>query len=376
MAPIPILYVLDELHDARSGGTERQFAQLVARLDRRRFAPDVAVFRPTRFTSTGAGIDCPIHLLGIGKLAHPLTLLRLLGLSRTIRTGGFRVAHVFFTDASIAAPPFCRLGGAKVVVSRRDTGFWYTPALLRLLRVSNCFVSRVVANSDAVRETVHRYERYPPHKTDVLRNGLDPRAFDARPLEGLRERFGIGADDPIVGMVAHFHPWKRQDDLLTAFSAVHRRHPRAHLLFVGSGERETAVRDLCPPELRGFVHFAGAAAEALPIVKHLSVGVLCSDSEGSSNAVLEYQAAGLPVVCTSAGGNRELVTEGGTGFLVCPGDTPALADRIGRLLSDRAAAAAMGQRAREAAQQYSLDRMVDCHMALYESLAFAGARPC
>jgi glycosyltransferase involved in cell wall biosynthesis len=367
MTPIPILFVMDEWHDADRGGTERQFANLLAHLDRRRIAPQLAVFR-SAVGAAPALAACPVRSLSITKLARPSTLLRLVALSRVIRASGIRVAHVFLNDASIVAPFFCRLGGARVVVSRRDMGFWYTPLLLRLLRISNQFVSRMVVNSAAVRDNVHRFERFPLSRTDVLPNGLSLQGCEAPALSGFLERHGIRPGEPVIGMVAHFHPWKRQRDLVRAFREVLRHHPSAHLVLVGSGACEAEVRAECDGALQGRVHFAGAVSNPIPVVRHFTIGVLCSDSEGLSNSVLEYQACGMPVVCTNVGGNVDLVQDGGNGFLIPPGDVPALADRLLRLLDDPALRAAMSVRGRAVANAHSLSAMADAHMALYESL--------
>jgi glycosyltransferase involved in cell wall biosynthesis len=375
-APIRILYILDALHGPDRGGTEGQLCALVGALDRTRFEPHVSVFRPTPFTAAGGVLTAPLTVLGIHRLLHLGTLMTLIRLSRSIRRAGVQVVHVFLNDASLVAPLFCRLGGARVIVSRRDMGFWYTPLLLRLLRISNWFVSRMVVNSAAVRDNVHKFEHFPVRSTDVLPNGLDLTACDVSPLSGFREQRGIGPDDPVIGMVAHFHPWKRQDDLLEAFRLVRLRHPRAHLVFVGSGPCESSLHERCDPALKPFVHFTGALKQVAPVLKHFTIGVLCSDSEGLSNALMEYLACGLPVVCTSVGGNPELVTEGVTGFLVPAGDPAALADRIHVLLSDTARAQDMGLRARQSAEGFSLGTMVERQMSIYATLVGQAKAAC
>jgi glycosyltransferase involved in cell wall biosynthesis len=377
MAPIPVLYIADAVHDGAAGGTERQLSYLLGHLDRRRISPRLAVFRSTDYVRATQRHLCPTQVLGIRRLRDPMTAFRLARLALGMRRRAVRVAHVYFNDASLVAPPFCRLAGARVVVSRRDMGFWYTPQILRVLRLTNRFVTGMIVNSEAVGANVSRQERYSPARTHVLRNGIDVSAVGRRPaFQGLRERCGIGPDDPVIGMVAHFHPWKRQRDLVQAFREVLRTHPSAHLLFVGSGKCEAEVRALCDGALEQRVHFLGAVPDAVPLVRHFTVGVLCSDSEGLSNAVLEYQACGVPVVCTNVGGNGELVQDGRNGFLTAPGDVPALADRLGRLLDDPGLRCAMGARGRAVAEAHSLAAMAEAHMALYESLDSGGTRPC
>jgi glycosyltransferase involved in cell wall biosynthesis len=369
-SPLKILYVMDALQwGETAAGTEGQLVQLLTHLDRDRFEPSLAVFRPTPYTESAEAFPCSLTVLNIPKLRHPRSMLQLVRLGAHVRSGRFRIVHVFLNDASIAAPFFCRLGGARVIVSRRDMGFWYTRANLCALRLSNLFVSRMIANSDAVRRNVHHRERYPLSGIDVLANGHDPRRFDAEPAEKFRERLNIGPEDPIVGMVANFNPWKRHVDLIRAFRRISAAHPSAHLVLVGGGDAEPLRAEVRQQGLDRSVHIVEGITNAIPVVKHFTVGVLCSDSEGASNAVIEYMGSGKPTVCTNVGGNPELIADNVTGFLVTPRDVDMLASRINHLLADAGAAASMGQLARLTASRYTSRRMADAHMELYEHLA-------
>jgi L-malate glycosyltransferase len=369
-SPMKILYVMDALHwGETAAGTEGQLVQLLTHLDRDRFEPHLAVFRPTPYTQSAVAFPCPLDVLNIPKLLHPRSLMKLARLGAHVQSGGFRIVHVFLNDASIAAPFFCRIGGARVIVSRRDMGFWYTKSILRALRVSNLFVNRMIANSDAVRRNVHQRERYPLERIDVLANGHDPARFDAEPMPDFRARFNIGPHDPIVGMVANFNPWKRHIDLVRAFVRISEAHPTAHLVLVGGGDADPLRAEARQHGLDRRVHIVEGITNAIPVVKHFTVGVLCSDSEGASNAVMEYMGCGKPTVCTNVGGNPELIDDNITGLLITPRDVDTLASRIDHLLAHPEGAASMGQRARLAANRFTSRRMADAHMELYEGLA-------
>ena len=370
--PVKILYLMDRLHWGDIvAGTEGQFLQLLTNLDRDRFEPHLAVLRPTAFTDSAARFSCPIRVLNIEKLLSGGSVFKLAKLAALIRTQDIRVVHIFLNDAAIAAPLFCRIGGAHVLVSRRDMGFWYSRGILAALRVSNLFVDRIVANSDAVRKNVHSREHYPLDKIAVCYNGHDPARFDALPEAGFRERLGIGASDPIIGMVANFNPWKRHVDLVHAFARVRQQHPSAHLVLAGAGDLEPARAAAQALGVTPAVHFTGTVADAVPLVKHFAVGVLCSESEGLSNSVIEYMGCAKPTVCTNAGGNSEAVTDGVNGFLVRPGDVDTLAARIGTLLAEPMMREQMGRRAREAALQFTIRKMADSHMALYDEMVIS-----
>ena len=367
---VKILYVMDALRFGDgAGGTERQFLELLTHIDRTRFEPQLAVFRHDGTTSPAGAVPCPVHVLNIDRLRHPNAIVRLTRLAALIRRSGIRIVHIFFTDASIAAPLFCRMGGAAVVGSRRDMGFWYSAASVRALRISNRFVRRLIANSDAVRRNVHTVERYPLDRIEVVYNGHDPRRFEVPPAEHLRERLNIGPADPIVGMVANFNPWKRHVDLLRAFAIVRQRHPRAHLLLVGAGDEAPSRRVVSQLGLESHVHFLGSVTDPIPVIRIFSVGVLCSESEGSSNAVIEYLGCGKPVVCTNVGGNGELVEHDRTGVLLAPRDVDALAAGITALLDRPELRRAVVERAQAVARRLTVTHMVQQHMNLYERLA-------
>ena len=369
-----ILYLMDALEGGRqTGGTEAQVLELLRHLDRDRFEPHLGVFRPTMFVNDAGNLPCPVTIFGIGKLLHPRALLQLIRLSSFVRRERFDVVHILLNDAALVGPLFCRLGGARVVASRRDMGFWYTRAHLAALRLSNTCVTQMIANSDAVKRNVHQREAYPLARITTVRNGHDPRRFAVAPLPELRARLGLAPDDPIVGMVANLNPWKRHLDLIRAFADVRRVHPRAALLLVGAGPSEDSIRDeVRRLDLLGAVRFLGAVTDAVPIVRHFDVGVLCSESEGLSNALIEYMACGVPSVSTDVGGNPELLTDGESGFLVSPGDVGAIADRLIRLLNRPAERRRMAAAARRAAEALTSARMARAHMDVYSRAASPG----
>jgi glycosyltransferase involved in cell wall biosynthesis len=84
----------------------------------------------------------------------------------------------------------------------------------------------------------------------------------------------------------------------------------------------------------------------------LDVAVLSSKSESFSNATLEYAAMGLPIVVTDVGGQREIVRDGFSGYLVPPEDPTALAEKIDTLLGDSELRNRLGRNAEEYAWEH------------------------
>ncbi len=363
-----VLFVIDR-YGRREAGTEGQLLQLLRNLPEQGFAPYLVVLRNSPFTSDKPDLCCPLQTLGIGRVRSLATLWKLVQFTRWLRREQIRLVHIYFDDASMIIPVFAWLAGAKVVVSRRDMGIWYSRLNLSVLRLVGRFVNRVIANSHAVARLAAEREWLRNDCIRVIYNGYDFDRSQAPAEAGLRVRLGIANTEPIVGIVANLRAVKRHADLIMAFTEVHRRHPNAHLVMVGDGPlRDALSRQVSETGLADRTHFLGSVSDVVPVVKHFTVGVLCSDSEGFSNALVEYMACGLSPVCTRSGGNVELVDDGENGFLVEVGDTEVLAERISQLLGDPMLSDRMGQAARQRARNHPLSRMLTETTQVYREL--------
>ena len=340
----------------------------------------MTVFRSSEYVERNL-FPCSVRVLGITKLASIRTVFRIVHYVITLRREGYRLSHCFFNDSSLITPFFLRLLGIRVLVSRRDMGFWYTPRNLAVLRLVAPFAHRYVANSQAVKRIVQQREWVPGGKISVIYNGYVSRTendSEATDTVGLP---GVPIHGPVVGIVANLRPIKRIDTLIKALALVGGQYPDAWLVVVGDDDQSrrggSMLKELLDLAtdlgIRERVIFTGRVADPTPYIKRFTVAVLCSESEGFSNSVIEYMQAGRPIVCTDTGGNPELVQDGRNGFLVPVGDARALADRLIRLLSDPALARRLGEAARETVQSsYTHTRMIAEQMACYDEVLSGG----
>lgn len=376
--PVKIMYLMDDFAGPHAG-TEGQLLQLLRHLDRTRFEPGMTFLRGGEYAARN-GFPCPVRVLGVTRLASAGAIARMLRYALALRPKGYRLVHCFLNDASLIAPPFLKLAGMRVLVSRRDMGFWYTPGNLFVLRRVRRFVDRYVANSHMVKRRVQEQERVPGDRIRVIYNGYAPYERRSAAAGAAPALADIADGVPIVGIVANLKPLKRIDTLVEAFGAVSRRFPVARLVVVGdtaSGEAERTFSDLAALARRlgvsDRVVFTGRAEEPMRYVERFTVAVLCSESEGFSNSIIEYMQAGRPVVCTATGGNTEIVRDGENGLLVPVGDAAALADRLMRLLSEPSLARRLGEAGRETVRAYTHTRMVAEQMACYDEVLSGAA---
>ena len=204
----------------------------------------------------------------------------------------------------------------------------------------------VIYTSEADRS---RDGRRPSH---VIALGIELERFDgAKPA--------LRSESPLVGNVARLAPQKDHRTLIEAARLV----PEAEFVVAGDGELRAELGRLAEGTS---VRFLGAREDVPEVLASLDVFAFPSLFEGLCLAVIEAQAAGVPVVATPVGGIRETVVDGETGVLVPTGDPPALATAIRRLLEDRPAAEAMAAEAkRRVRARFSVDRMVDETLRLY-----------
>src|SRR5690606_12517171 len=144
---------------------------------------------------------------------------------------------------------------------------------------------------------------------------------------------------------------------------------RSSDLVVGGGDPSSLKRLAEALQVGNQVIFFGSQPDVHRYIEHFDIAVLCSESEGFSNSIIEYMCAGKPVVCSKTGGNPEIVEHGKNGFMFSVGDVEALAAYIRQLLDDAMLRRQLGLAGREWVQQnFSVERMVDAHLNLYRDV--------
>ena len=280
-------------------------------------------------------------------------------IARRLRKDGYRLAHLYFNDTSMLLPPIFRVMGLKTIVSRRDMGFWYSARALRVLRVTKHFVSAVIANSAAVASNVVQVERVKKDKISVVYNGM-------KPVQSSAPEEVPAQSEPVIGILANIRPVKRLDDAVRAFSLIAKRFPQAKLRIVGGGNPGELNALATQLGLEGRVEFPGLVMNPAAELVKFTIAMLTSDSEGFSNAVMEYMQAAKPVICTNTGGNPELIDDEINGYLCDVGDLRAMADRLTALLDDTELRKRIGDAAREKVSHLcNEESMLQQHIDLY-----------
>jgi glycosyltransferase involved in cell wall biosynthesis len=240
------------------------------------------------------------------------------------------------------------LAGVRArVTSKGETDGFRTPMQKRAERATFRLSHRVIANCLVVQNQLIR-EGVSPSKIIQHYNGLDLERLKVS--AGLRREealaFGLPSERRYISIVANLrNPVKDHPMFLRAAARVRAAVPDAEFVIAGEGELMEELRELAVQlGIKDDVFFIGRCDRVADLLFASDIGVASSNAEGFANAILEYMAAGLPVVATDVGGAREAIAEGETGYVVASGDDERMAERIIELLSEPKRARAMGDR--------------------------------
>ncbi|QBM17202.1 hypothetical protein MARI_13080 [Marinobacter sp. JH2] len=371
-SPVRILFVIDQFTSPYAG-TEGQLLQLLTNLPSSQFVPELLVLRSSVYIEKGL-MPCKVSTLGTSKLFSVRTWLAMFRFARLQKNAGTSLCHVFFNDASIICPPVFCLFGIPTLISRRDMGYWYNRKYLSVLRQTARFVRGVVANSEAVKRVTAQKEGFSEADISVIYNGYPEPEVAFHPLQGEKrarylQSLGLPEQGRFVVLVANLREIKRVGDAIEAMGPATRACSSCHLIVIGAGDQQP-YRDLS--EAKGVsehVHFLGARSDVKDILRVMDIGVLCSESEGYSNAIVEYMQAKLPVVASDVGGNNEAVQHAVTGYLFPMGHTERMANYLITLLEDSESIRAMGEAGYKCAnERHSLRAMIKSHCELYAEI--------
>jgi glycosyltransferase involved in cell wall biosynthesis len=369
------------LHIHRSsqiGGSELQMVNLVSNLNRERFLPIVAcpINGPLTIKMRQAGVqvyDVPVRSV--------LDLKSLQLLIHIIHHEQVRIVHCHLGPSDILGTLAAMIGRAPVRLytkhSIRPTYLTYPSNLERLLAyhlghyLLTKRVSSVIAVSGAVREALIECEGVPSRKVITVFNGIDSSEY-CQFIDRMdaRRALGLPIEAQILLCVARLSPEKGQCYLLKAIEHVHGNFPDIHLLLAGDGpSQQELIQQSESLGIKDTVHFLGMRNDIPLLLAASDVLVLPSLYEGFGLAIIEAMFAARPVICTDAGGPREIVQHGITGLLVPPANVNALAKAIKQILNDPAQAAIMGCVGRtNAAVKFTIQRMVAETEAIYDQL--------
>jgi len=170
----------------------------------------------------------------------------------------------------------------------------------------------------------------------------------------LRQQLRIPEGDAVIGFVGRLTRDKGVCELVQCFQMLQREGRAVHLLLLGDFESGDPVDGETVEWISAnpAAHWLGFVPDPKPYYRLMSAFVFPTYREGLGKVLLEAAAAGVPVVSTKVTGVVDIVEDGLTGILVPPGDAPALARAVGRLLDEPETAERMARAAQSVIREH------------------------
>jgi glycosyltransferase involved in cell wall biosynthesis len=351
-----VLLVIDWMG---AGGMERQIVELLKGLRR-----DVAVEIALAVLDSGGAFEPQAAeladvILPVRRRSR-LDLAAVVGLIHHARTARVELVHAFGWMSGLAGLVAARALHIPIINGSIRAALPVLGARDRISGICARAADVIVANSYAGLVS-YSLEKHP--RARVVHNGID--------LSRFAHLDSKQASEPTLCMVANFREFKDHATALRALHIIRRAVPGTRLIFVGRdvGTLDSNRRLMHELGLQNAVEIYTGMTRPEPLISASHIGLLTSQGEGISNALLEYMALGKPVVATNHGGNIEVVRHGETGYLVRDGSAEEVAERVIALLCNPSHAHAMGAAGRKhVAEAFSLERMVAEYQALYNEL--------
>jgi len=212
----------------------------------------------------------------------------------------------------------------------------------------------------------------PCHKVIHIPNGIDTEIFKPDLEARTRLRKELGIEDKFVWLaVGRFEEAKDYPNMLNAFAKVVLERNDSVLLIAGQGSLKGKAKHLVDDlNITTHVYFLGVRKDIPALMNAADAYVMSSSWEGMPLVLLEASSVGLPIVTTDVGGNREVVIDGKSGFLVPPKNSEALAQAMLKMMGlDEDIRKEMGNYGRRYIKENcDLERIVDQWESLYLEL--------
>lgn len=189
-----------------------------------------------------------------------------------------------------------------------ETKIFYTQHydLSRMTNKESCLLKWIIAHYQtqliAINDTmqIELNQRFSVSNTAVIKNGIYLEDYKKSVDRGVvRRKEKIPEDAFVIVHVGRFAGVKNHDFLVDVFEQIKKKNKKAYLLMIGSGETEGKVRaKLNEKKLDGSYTILHNRTDVAALLKASDAAVFPSNTEGLGIAVIEMQAAGLPIVAS------------------------------------------------------------------------------
>jgi len=234
------------------------------------------------------------------------------------------------------------------------------------------YISKEIFVCNYTREkAINDYKWLVSEKTTVIHTGKKIPDFSAEEISVKRRSWNAESDEIIIGISDRLSEAKGIHILIRAFSDLLNEFKNIRLVITGKGNYEPELKKLVTElKIEPHVHFAGFTTGVMLSASAYDIAVLSSFFESFPNTVVEYLACGKPVVCTDAGGVKEIVKDNFNGFIIEKENKEQLVSALRKLISDKELRKKFSENALETVRKgFTEEIMYDKTIKIFRSVA-------
>ena len=401
-APLNVLWMIDHVcYDGSLHGGGRLFWNILSQFDPAKVRVVPCMLRANEtLRSLFENAPVPVRILNKGKF-DPTTLSEFISI---IKEEEIDVMHLHCYASSTFGRLAGFLMGVPTIIHDYDTEVYFPyPSYLKLADLLLAPVTKgAVAASPMVKQFLVQKRKINERKIRMMFHAVPAEKFQSvterqqrAARSSIRSQLDIQESTQVLGTVTKLGPQRGNEFLIEAYSKVANARPDTALVLLYKLTRfhrlpskqyvEVARVDLdeSVDKLRSLAEKLGVA-DKVHLVEwpdnlddwsglfDVFVAPFLSD-RFSSVYLLEAMAKGQPVVATDLGEAKEIIQSGQNGYLVPPGNTMTLAERVLAILQSGESLAAFSAQARRDAARYSVDACARSLQDWYAELAFEKA---
>lgn len=353
------------------GGREVQLVQLASQLKNRDWTVEiVSMLSPQAFTNQLAALEIPVYSLDMQRGIPSITaILKLAKILKDVQPSFF---HSHLVHANLLARITRLIVKVPILISTagniKEGKRWREIAY----RLTDPWCDITTNVSKLAVEYYIKAGAVPKDKIVYIPNCVDTDSFAPNPITRRRIRQELSLGEKFTWLaVGRLEEQKDYPTMLKAFACISQQFTDSLLLIYGQGSLKDQLVNLVEIlSLQDRVKFMGVCSNIPEIMNGVDGYIMSSAWEGMPGVLLEASATELPIVATNVSGNREVVVDNKTGFLIPPHNFEALAKAMQKLmelpLKERYK---MGQLSRDyMIKNYSLEQGVNRWIKFYFQL--------
>jgi L-malate glycosyltransferase len=367
LKPVRVLHIIKSLG---RGGAEMLLQETLAQHDKKNFEFHYIYFLPWKHQMV-PGLEREGGIVTNIKATNNVAILMQLNkLVQYVKKNNIELVHCHLPWAGFAGRLLHRRTGIPVLYTEHNKQERYHK-ITRLLNKSTFnWQTKAVAVSADVAESIQK-NIHPDIGVQTILNGVNTAHFirDAEAGKKLRQQYGIAADAVVIGTIAVFRFQKRLKEWIDLFKMTWEDHPDIYGCLVGDGILNEEIRaHLKKQGMEHRILMPGLQTNVKDWYSAMDIFMMTSEFEGLPIALLEAMSMECAVVCTDAGGIKEVIRNQQDGLLSAVENWRDMKNDLALLIQDQNELREIGKRARQRViDKFSIKQMVKETEDLYKA---------